>query len=59
MRLYSISELTHRVQEAMHRNGFATVPLKKGVIEVKQFDASGIVSQTFIIKVEDKSENPL
>ena len=59
MRLYSITEMTHRVQEAMHRNGFATVPLRKGVIEAKQFDASGTVSQTFIIKVQDKPEEPL
>jgi hypothetical protein len=59
MRLYSISEMTHLVQQQLHVQGFATVPIKRGKIEVKQFDASGMVSQTFIVTVKDKPGEPL
>ena len=62
MRLYSITDMTNLLQELLHTKNFGTVSsatLRKGEIEAVQFDASGIVSQRFLIKVENTPDDPV
>jgi hypothetical protein len=59
MKLYSITDMTHLLQELLHTKNFGTIAsatLRKGEIEAVQFDASGTVSQRFLIKVENTPE---
>ena len=59
MRLYSITDVTHLLQTLLHQNKFATIPVKNGVIDAVQTDASGMVSQRFRIKVENTPAEPV
>ena len=60
MRIYSITDVTHLVQELLHNHRtFATIPVKKGVIDILQHDASGTISQRFRIKVENTPAEPI
>jgi hypothetical protein len=59
VKLYSIPDVTHLVQELLHTKNFATVPVKKGVVDIKQIDASGRVSQTFRITIKSPPADPV
>jgi hypothetical protein len=59
MRLYSIPDIAHLLQDELQTKGFytATVPRKPGVIDV--FQQKGVVSQRFKITVESSDRDPL
>jgi hypothetical protein len=59
MKLYSIPDMSHLLQELLHTTNFATIPVRKGVIEAVQIDESGRVSQRFLIKIENTPADPV
>ncbi len=59
MKLYSITDMTHLVQELLHSKNFATIPVSKGMIDVVQVDASGTVSQRFRVLIGNTPAEPV
>ncbi|MGX9944926.1 hypothetical protein ACTG4Q_20910 [Bradyrhizobium denitrificans] len=59
MRLYSITDFSHLVQQLLHGSNFATIPIKRGQFEAVQVDRSGRVSQRFLITIETSDRDPV